>query len=436
MPASQKGSIQIDGHANTSLEKPINQTVFKSVLFRRTRFILGVLLALYCSAVLLVLTPWIQTHVVYAHRIDYYGPTRAGFAHPEDYGLAPGKTINLRLRAPDGTSLGAWFILSEPVYRSLDAPYEQKRDEEALIRRAITESPTLLFLHGNTGTRAHPLRTAVYTALTSRLSTNILALDYRGFGDSEGHPTVPGVAMDARAAWDWLTIEMGAKAEDVVVVGHSLGTAISALLGAQLGREGVNVRGVTLLAPFSSIRLLMDQYALFGVLPLLKPLAKLPFVPRVLTWSIAQNFDTLSQVPDITAPVLIAHALDDADISHTHAEVLFNALIEPYLPPAVDAAAHPAVLPVNATVAHHPHADWDVLTNAQAARAVQREKLVTRREVPHFGVLHEFEAAPRKGAAGRHIKLLKTRYGNHDITRVEGVQDALGRMFGLIETQD
>ncbi|KAG6864724.1 hypothetical protein C0991_007642 [Blastosporella zonata] len=197
--------------------------------------------------------------------------------------------------------------------------------------------------------------------------------------------------MDARTAWDWLTLEMGAKAGDVVIVGHSLGTAIAALLSAQLGREGVN------------------------------------------------KFDTLAQVPDITAPVLIAHALDDTDISHTHADVLFNALLDPYLPSSVDASVHPAVLlpadTANLTRLHHIHADWDALTTSQAARAVHREKIVKRIEVPHFGVLHEFEA-PTMGAEesvlGRRITLLKMNYGEHDIPRVEGVQDAIGRMFGLI----
>ncbi|KAG6829404.1 hypothetical protein H0H92_004606 [Tricholoma furcatifolium] len=429
--------LKSDGNATNVTTRSKRPATF-SVLLRRAFLLFGALLALYSSAVLLVMTPWIQTHVVYAHRIDYYGPTRAGFSHPEDYGLAPGKAINLRLHSPDGISFGAWFILSEPFYRSLPYPPDHKGDE-ALIRRAIAESPTLLYLHGNTGTRAFHLRTAIYTAMTSRLSANILAIDYRGFADSDGHPTVSGVAMDARTAWDWLTLEMGARAQDVVVVGHSLGTAIAGLLGSQLGKEGIDVRGVALLSPFSSIRLLMDQYALFGIFPLLKPLAKLPFVPRVLTWSIAQNFDTLAQVSHIAAPVFVAHAVDDADISYTHAEVLFNAMLEPYLPTSasldVDASAHPAVLLspgiTNGTMLRPLH-DWDALTAAQAARAVQRDKIVKRTEVPHFGVLNEFEAPMTRSKDGRKIALLTTQRGGHDLARVEGVQDVLGRMFGLI----
>lgn len=107
--------------------------------------------------------------------------------------------------------------------------------------------PTILLLHGNTGTRALPLRIAHYTGLTSRLGANVLALDYRGFGDSEGHPTVEGVGRDARAAWDYLAAQ-GATPQDVTIVGHSLGTAIAALLSAQLGQEGIRSRGVVLMA--------------------------------------------------------------------------------------------------------------------------------------------------------------------------------------------
>ncbi len=72
-----------------------------------------------------------------------------------------------------------------------------------------------------------------------------MAVDYRGFGDSEGHPTVQGVSKDARAAWDYL-IRRGAKPEDILILGHSLGTAIAGLLTAELGKEGIRPRGTVL----------------------------------------------------------------------------------------------------------------------------------------------------------------------------------------------
>ena len=111
----------------------------------------------------------------------------------------------------------------------------------------MRHNPTILFLHGNTGTRALPLRTVLYTAYTARLSANVFAIDYRGFGDSDGHPTVQGVSKDARAGWDYL-IEQGARPEDVLIIGHSLGTAIAGLLAAELGKDGIKPRGLVLMS--------------------------------------------------------------------------------------------------------------------------------------------------------------------------------------------
>lgn len=148
----------------------------------------------------------------------------------------------MKLRSSDNTTIGAWFVYSEPIYQATGSSQPLPSLSEAVQR-----SPTILFLHGNTGTRALPLRVALYTAYTARLSANVFTIDYRGFGDSEGHPTVTGVSRDARAAWDYL-MDQGARPEDVLIVGHSLGTAVAGLLAAELGRERVTPRGVVLMA--------------------------------------------------------------------------------------------------------------------------------------------------------------------------------------------
>jgi len=75
----------------------------------------------------------------------------------------------------------------------------------------------------------------------------VLAIDYRGFGDSAGYPSVHGVSQDARAGWDYL-ISQGGKPEDVLILGHSLGTAIAGFLSAELGREGIHPRGTVLMS--------------------------------------------------------------------------------------------------------------------------------------------------------------------------------------------
>ena len=179
----------------------------------------------------------------------------------------------------DNETLGAWFTLADAFYaaRAPTAP-----PDDATLRAALAAHPTVLFFHGNAATRAFHRRVQHYTTYASRLGANVLALDYRGFGDSSGAPSEAGLALDARAAWDWLVRRGGARAGDVLVVGNSLGTAVAAGLVRELELEGAGAqgsRGLVLLAPFTSVEALMDTYAVFGLVPLLAPLKTLPYVP-------------------------------------------------------------------------------------------------------------------------------------------------------------
>ena len=142
----------------------------------------------------------------------------------------------------------------------------------------------MLFLHGNSFTRVLRSRVQHYQAFAARLRANVLALDYRGFGDSTGVPSEVGLTTDVLSAWDWLRAH-GASPEDVLVVGNSLGTGVAVQFASALqemelerGIEPQNPRGVVLLAPFSSIEALLDMYYIMGLVPLLAPLRIFPFL--------------------------------------------------------------------------------------------------------------------------------------------------------------
>lgn len=62
-------------------------------------------------------------------------------------------------------------------------------------------------------------------------------VDYRGFADSEGSPTEAGVNLDAKTAWDWL-VTNGAAQDNILVLGHSLGTGVATKLVSELAYEG------------------------------------------------------------------------------------------------------------------------------------------------------------------------------------------------------
>ena len=110
---------------------------------------------------------------------------------------------------------------------------------------------------------------------------------------------------------------------------------------------------------------------------------------------------------------------NDKDIPVSHASMLFDAFLEPYLP------AHPS-LPENPL----SHAEWDNYTNKDALRALRRTEVVATTRVEGYGVFEELRPAVVE-MEGRKVALLMTEGGGHDIGRVEGVQDAIGRMFGF-----
>ncbi|KAG5654775.1 hypothetical protein H0H81_003783 [Sphagnurus paluster] len=371
----------------------------------RVRLGLVIFGGIYVSLVGLLTIPFFQSHTIYFNAVRL--PFNAKFDTPEKYGLAPNKTLNLKLRTPDNEVLGAWFILSDHYYQKLPEIPSQIHDHVSL---AVKQHPTILFFHGNAATRAFKARVMHYQAYSSRLGANVLAIDYRGFGDSTGKPSESGLVIDARTAWDWL-LAQGAKEEDILLVGHSLGTGVVSQLAAQLSDEAVKPRGVVLLSPFSSIRELLNTYHIFGAVPLVKPLAMIPYASELITQALIHRFDTLSFVPRIKCSVLIAHAEDDWDIPHTHSQVLFDAFLGL---PSLDL---PELFSQEA---------WDKFSIQREAYASKRSQIVTTWELSNFGTVEEFIDE------GRKVVFVRSLVGGHDYLGLqEGVQDFFKRSFSI-----
>ena len=62
---------------------------------------------------------------------------------------------------------------------------------------------------------------------------NALLVDYRGYGRSEGEPSVAALKDDGLAAWEILTRDLGADPRTIVVHGHSLGTFMATYVAEQ-----------------------------------------------------------------------------------------------------------------------------------------------------------------------------------------------------------
>ncbi len=110
---------------------------------------------------------------------------------------------------------------------------------------------------------------------------------------------------------------------------------------------------------------------------------------------------------------------DDWDIPSFHSTILFDAFLDPHLPSA-------ASLPENPLSAK----EWDNFTHQDDLRASKRSELVSTTIIDGFGLYEEMR--PELVAEeGRKVVLLKLESGGHNIGRIEGLQDAIGNMFGF-----
>jgi uncharacterized protein len=80
-----------------------------------------------------------------------------------------------------------------------------------------------LFLHGNAGniTNRVPRIQEIVAA-----GSSVLMLDYRGYGKSSGRPSAEGLYRDSEAGFGYL-LGKGYRAEQIILHGESLGTAVA-----------------------------------------------------------------------------------------------------------------------------------------------------------------------------------------------------------------
>jgi len=82
----------------------------------------------------------------------------------------------------------------------------------------------VLFLHGN----AENISTHfANVAWMPAAGFNVLALDYRGYGGSQGRPSLPGVQLDIDAAMRALIARPDVDPGNIIVFGQSLGGALA-----------------------------------------------------------------------------------------------------------------------------------------------------------------------------------------------------------------
>lgn len=215
-----------------------------------------------------------------------------GFPEAEELSRRAGIQVqDCRFDTADGVRLHAWWC----------------RPPDAAV--------VLLLFHGNAGNLAD--RAELMLTLAS-IPAEVLIVDYRGYGRSEGRPSEAGLYADASAAWRFLTEEQRVDPSRIVLLGKSLGGAVAVELATRVDPAGLVVQ--------SSFTSVPDMAAVHY-----------PFVPGAL---IRNRFDSAARIAEVRCPVLVVHSTADEIVPYDMGRRLFALAREPKRFLTVEGAAH------------------------------------------------------------------------------------------------
>lgn len=174
---------------------------------------------------------------------------------PKDVGLAYEDVL---FDASDGVQLHGWWV-------------------------PLPGAPVFLWFHGNAGNISHRLENI--KLLHDLVGVQVFIFDYREYGRSQGRISREGTFLDSAAAYNFVTATKSMPANDIVLFGRSLGTALATDLAAK-----------------NPCRALILESAFTNS----SDMAKL-FAPFLFDWRPKVPYDNLGKIDKVKVPVLVIH---------------------------------------------------------------------------------------------------------------------------------
>ena len=194
-------------------------------------------------------------------------PNQAGF----DY-------ENVFITTSDGVNINGWYVNCE------------------------NNRGVVLFFHGNAGNISNRYDSI---RVFNSLGMSVFIIDYRGFGESEGSPSIKGVDLDALTAWNWLVSERKIPTDKILIFGRSLGGAVA----VELMRD-VRPKAAILESTFSS----------------LADMVRSDYLSPIANFILGGVWNSAAAAADIDIPTLCIHSPEDEMVPYRLGKRLYEAL--------------------------------------------------------------------------------------------------------------
>jgi dipeptidyl aminopeptidase/acylaminoacyl peptidase len=203
------------------------------------------------------------------------------------------RTRPIVLRAKDGTRLCGWLMTP----------------------RMPGPRPAVLYFGG----RSEEVSWVVRDAGTLFPNMTVLALNYRGYGNSHGIPDETLLVEDGCTLFDWLAALGQVDARRIAVVGRSLGSGVA----VQVAKERA-AHSVVLITPYDSIL----------------AIAKRKFRAMPIEYMLRHRFESIKHAPSLKVPTYVLRAESDDIVPHSHTDQLCEKLANLILDDIVPGSDH------------------------------------------------------------------------------------------------
>ncbi|NML60964.1 alpha/beta fold hydrolase [Massilia sp. RP-1-19] len=189
------------------------------------------------------------------------------------------RTRLVSLRTSDGTKLSGWLMTPA----------------------VVGPRPAVVYFGGRSEEVSWVARDAgkLFPGMT------VLAVNYRGYGDSQGDPAENHMVEDGCMLYDWLAARSRVDQARIAVVGRSLGSGVAVQVALQRP-----VQSVVLITPYDSILAIAQRR--FRAMPV-------SFVLR-------HRFESIKYAAELKAPTYVVRAASDDVVPHSHTDLLVSKL--------------------------------------------------------------------------------------------------------------